>query len=346
MSVKHYIRIFFIFIIALVYTGSLIAQEKAYPKNGEGITLFLKRFNRTGETYQKEFIELNKGKLGKKNSLRKGVKYTLPPLKTKGKGTTTASVSPKTTAPQKKNYQPLFGKSLASYQVTSTDLKGACFYLVSGHGGPDPGAIGKMGSHELHEDEYAYDIMLRLARNLLTRGAKVHIIIQDAKDGIRDQQFLNNSKRETCMGNPIPLSQVSRLDQRCAKINSLSRTDKEVYKRAIFIHVDSRSKQQRTDVFFYHKPKDQASKRLAKTMKSTFSHKYNRHQPGRGFSGTVDDRNLYVLRHTAPTSVFVELGNIQNQYDQQRIILSNNRQALANWLCEGFVTDYNYYKKK
>ena len=55
--------------------------------------------------------------------------------------------------------------------------------------------------------------------------------------------------------------------------------------------------------------------------------------------------NLYVLRHTTPTSVFVELGNIQNQYDQQRIILSNNRQALANWLCEGFVTDYNYYRK-
>ena len=67
MSVKHSIRIFF-FIIALVYTGSLTAQEKAYPKNGEGITLFLKRFNRTGGTYQKEFIELNKGKLGKNNA--------------------------------------------------------------------------------------------------------------------------------------------------------------------------------------------------------------------------------------------------------------------------------------
>ena len=163
MSVKHSIRIFF-FIIALVYTGSLTAQEKAYPKNGEGITLFLKRFNRTGGTYQKEFIGLNKGKLGKNNTLRMGVKYTLPPL---------------ASAPQKKNYQPLFGKSLASYKVTSSDLKGACFYLVSGHGGPDHAAIGDMGSHELHEDEYAYDIMLRLARNLLTRGAKVHIIIQD-----------------------------------------------------------------------------------------------------------------------------------------------------------------------
>ena len=34
--------------------------------------------------------------------------------------------------------EPLFGKANASYTVTSSELKGACFYLVSGHGGPDP----------------------------------------------------------------------------------------------------------------------------------------------------------------------------------------------------------------
>lgn len=344
MSVRVNFYILFIIICAFASTPSLYAQEKAYPKNGEGITLFLKRFNRTGADYEKQFIELNKGKFGKRNALRTGVKYTLPPLKKK-KTEQQDNDDKAAVSVASKNYQPLFGKSQAKYQVTSSDLKGACFYLVSGHGGPDPGAIGKMGNRELHEDEYAYDIMLRLARNLLTRGAKVHIIIQDAKDGIRDDQFLNNSKRETCMGSPIPFNQVARLEQRCVMINSLSRKDKESYKRAIFIHVDSRSKHQRTDVFFYHQPKNQNSKRLAKTMKSTFERKYSRHQPGRGFSGTVDERNLYVLKHAVPTSVFVELGNIQNQYDQQRIILNNNRQALSNWLCEGFITDYNYHKK-
>lgn len=321
---------------------TLCAQERAYPKNGEGVTLFLKRFNRNGEAYKREFIRLNKGKLGKNNSLRLGVKYTLPPLRnneaTSGNGKAKAVKSGK-------GREPLFGKALAEYSISSQDLKGACFYVVSGHGGPDPGAIGRMGNNELHEDEYAYDIALRLARNLLSRGAKVHIIIQDAKDGIRNQPFLSNSKRETCMGAKIPLGQVARLEQRANKINSLSGRDKERYKRAIFIHVDSRSRNQRTDVFFYHKAKDPASKRLAKTMKSTFQKKYRHHQPGRGFSGTVDDRNLYVLRHTKPVSVFVELGNIQNRHDQQRITLSNNRQALANWLCEGFTTDYINYKK-
>lgn len=332
---KLRLSILSIFLLIVLCVNPLKAQEKAFPKNGEGVTLFLKRFNRNGDAYQKQFIELNRKKLGKGNELRMGVKYTLPPLQGEA-----AKES------KRKNYEPLFGKAMASYPVSSSELKGACFYVVSGHGGPDPGAIGRIGSVELHEDEYAYDIVLRLARNLMMRGAKVHIIIQDAKDGIRDEKYLKNSKRETCMGSPIPFNQVRRLEQRSNKINTLFKQDQYAYKRAIFVHVDSRSKKHQTDVFFYHSEKNSESKHLAKTMKSTFAHKYDRHQPGRGFSGTVDSRNLFVLRKTTPASVFVELGNIQNSYDQQRIILSDNRQALANWLCEGFITDYNRYKKK
>lgn len=335
MFAKKITLILSVLVVLFIFNEPIIAQEKAFPKSGEGITLFLKRHNRVGKEYHDEFIKLNKTRLGSGNSLKMGVKYHLPPLK--GAAATTA---------KKPNYEPLFGKELAQYQVTSSELKGCCFYLVSGHGGPDPGAIGKMGNVELHEDEYAYDVMLRLARNLLMRGAKVHIIIQDAKDGIRNDRFLNNTKRETCMGAPIPFNQVRRLEQRSEKINSLFKKDRELYKRAIFMHIDSRSKSHQTDVFFYYQDKNSESKHLAKTMKSTFEHKYNRHQPGRGFTGTVGQRGLFVLRKTTPPSVFVELGNIQNSFDQKRFILSDNRQALANWLCEGFVTDYKRYKKK
>lgn len=122
---------------------------------------------------------------------------------------------------------------MAKYTIDSDELNGACFYLVSGHGGPDPGAIGELRGHPLHEDEYAYDIMLRLARNLMSKGAKVHIIIQDAKDGIRNDKFLDVSDRETCMGQVIPLNQVKRLQQRCDKINELFKKDKEHYRRAL-----------------------------------------------------------------------------------------------------------------
>ena len=239
-------------------------------------------------------------------------------------------------------HEPLFGKQLANVKVTSNRLAGACFYVVSGHGGPDPGAIGRVGKHELHEDEYAYDIALRLARNLMQEGAEVHIIIQDAKDGIRNDAYLSNSKRETCMGDPIPLNQVQRLQQRCNKINALYRKDRQnyTYCRSIFIHVDSRSKKKQTDVFFYHSNKKAESKRLANNMKDTFESKYGKHQPNRGFSGTVSGRNLYVLSHTTPASVFFFFGNIQNTFDQRRLVMDSNRQALAKWLMEGFLKDF------
>lgn len=333
------------------------AQERAVPKDGDGIEVFLKRHGRIGSYYRKEFIRLNQGKFGKNNSLKLGTSYILPPrLQQKSAKNSTRSSAPsgKVTEPSskipnkaskaRKGYEPLFGPTLAHYKPISNELQGACFYLVSGHGGPDPGAIGRIGQYELHEDEYAYDVILRIARNLLMRGAKVHIIIQDSKDGIRDAKYLNNSHRETCMGSRIPLNQVARLQQRCEKINALARREPAKYKRALFLHVDSRSKSKQTDVFFYHTD-SKASKRLANQMKNVFQQKYDKHQPGRGFKGTVSSRNLYVLRNTTPVSAFVEIGNIQNKYDQQRIILSNNRQAMANWISEAFVRDYKNSKK-
>lgn len=249
--------------------------------------------------------------------------------------------------PRKKkgaNYEPLFGKSLASYAVTSSSLKEATFYLVSGHGGPDPGCIGKYQGKHLHEDEYAYDIILRLGRELLKRGAKVHFIIQDSKDGIRNQAILNNSKRETCMGKTIPLNQVARLQQRCDAINRLHRKEKSSYKRAVFIHVDSRNRGKQTDTYFYHAPGSKYGKRLAQEIQRTFKSKYNRYQPNRGFEGTVSDRNLFVLRNTTPVAVFLEVGNIQNAQDQKRLVIADNRQALANWITAAIEKDYRKSK--
>ncbi|MGL4853156.1 MAG: N-acetylmuramoyl-L-alanine amidase family protein [Phocaeicola sp.] len=256
-----------------------------------------------------------------------------------------ATVATAQQAKKRTGREPLFGPKLASYPITSQELSGACFYLVCGHGGPDPGAIGTYNGHKLHEDEYAYDIVLRLGRELLMRGAKVHIIIRDSKDGIREEQILAPSKRETCMGEAIPLNQVQRLSQRCKHIDRLSKQDKGSYKRAIFVHVDSRGTGQQTDVFFYHAPNSPKGKRLATTLQTTFSKKYGTHQPNRGFRGTVSGRDLYVLRNTQVVGAFLELGNIRNKRDQQRLILPNNRQALARWVADGIAADYKKEKR-
>lgn len=151
---------------------------------------------------------------------------------------------------------------------------------------------------------------------------------------------MSNSDRETCLGQTIPLDQIARLQQRCDAINRLTYKDKEKYKRAIFIHVDSRGHKDQVDVFFYHSPGSKLGKRLTENIHKTFERKYDKHQPNRGFRGTVSERSLYVLKKSNPAAAFLELGNIQNERDRKRLVIPSNRQALADWICQGIIKDF------
>ena len=65
--------------------------------------------------------------------------------------------------------------------------------------------------------------------------------------------------------------------------------------------------------------------------------KYALHQKNREYKGYVKHRSLHMLNYTYPTAVFVEIANIRNSSDHKRLLLSSNRQALANWLFEGTI---------
>lgn len=243
-----------------------------------------------------------------------------------------------------KNYKvyELFGEDYKKLEVVDHSLKNKVFYIVSGHGGPDPGAMCTHLQSDLCEDEYAYDVALRLSRNLMQHGAQVEIIIQDRNDGIRDDMFLDCDRDEKCNGKTIPLNQKKRLSQRVQHINSLHKQYKRKgYKEhvVVVLHVDAASKGSRKDVFFYHHKNSKTGKRIAHNIHQTFKSKYDKYQKGRGYKGTVQSRGLYLVNYTNPPTVFIELANIQNPSDQKRILLNSNRQALANWLFEGLIAN-------
>ena len=238
-------------------------------------------------------------------------------------------------------FEPLFGANYASFPVEDESLKGKVFYVVPGHGGPDPGAQCTSCDPVLCEDEYAYDVCLRLARNLMQHGATVHVMIHDPDDGIRDEKYLACDSDERSYNKlTIPVNQKRRLQQRTDDINQLFAHYKSKgisSQTVISIHVDSRSQSKRQDVFFYHLKGSKLGEKIATSLHQTFEKKYDVHQRGRGYKGYVQDRGLYILRNTHPVAVFVELANIRNEYDHRRILLDSNRQALANWLFEGLV---------
>jgi N-acetylmuramoyl-L-alanine amidase len=332
----HFNKIITLILFVFLSAGFLQAQDYQTTKafKGEGIYGLLKRHGLPPGEYLNSFIELNKGKLGKDNSLFEGRVYTLPTVPTKEKPIGSGGT-----------IYPIFGKTYEQVKLVDNALAGAVYYLKSGHGGPDPGAVGRYGNNILCEDEYAYDVTLRLARVLLEHGATVYMITRDDNDGIRDDSYLKADKDETCYPNlTIPRNQLKRLQQRTESVNKLYTENRGKFQRLIILHIDSRSVGQNIDVFFYHDKRSNTGKKLALNLQQVFKEKYDRHQPNRGYHGTITDRNLYVLKHSYPPAVFIELGNINHFRDQQRFLRYDNRQALANWMAEGLLRDFKNNK--
>ena len=236
---------------------------------------------------------------------------------------------------------PIFGPKYAYTPLKSNKLKGKVYYVVSGHGGPDPGAMERRGNYTMCEDEYAYDVALRLCRNLVAHGATAYMINRDPNDGIRNDKFLACDYDEVLWGNIKQMrQQKARLFQRSNVINELYKQNKLAGvsdQTAVIIHVDSRSKRERKDVYFYYHSSSPASRSLAYKLQKAMKRKYKKYRSNGQYHGTVSSRDLHMLRETEPKSVYIELANIKNTFDQQRIILESNRQALADWLFEGLL---------
>ena len=325
-------------IFMIVMLSGFVAEAQNYkevkPEKGDGIFSLLRRYNLPPKDYFDAFIDLNKDKLGDELQLKTGQIYRLP-----------VAVQSTSDPSNETGVFPIFGKDYEVVEFKDNKLQGAVYYVVAGHGGPDPGAVGNKAGHTLCEDEYAYDIGLRLARNLLEHNATVYVITRDPNDGIRDERYLKCDKDEYCWGDlKIPLNQTRRLRQRANAINKLNKKYTGRYQRTVELHVDSRYQKQKVDIFFYHHPNSSRGKALNKVLYETIKEKYDEHQPNRGYYGTISGRRLYMLRHANPVSTYIELGNINHFRDQQRLLVVDNRQAIANWLTLGLIKDYENSK--
>lgn len=343
---KFHIRVLLYFVVFIGICTSSFSQDSlqvVVAKKGDGILSLLRKQGVNPYDHYDDFIAMNLDNLRDSVHLYAGREYRIPTMKL-DTVSIVDSIQRNTVEIKKiegKDF-PIFGKDHATVLPKSEQLKNAVYYLVSGHGGPDPGAMATYAGKSIAEDEYAYDITLRLAKELISHGALVYIIIRDKNDGIRDDRVLKIDHDEVAYPNEtIPLNQVARLKQRVEIVNGLYKKNRGKYQRLIVTHVDSRSKGQNIDVFFYHHEKSKNGKKLAESIHTTFQQKYKKYQPNRTYSGTFADRtSLYLVKKTHPAMTFIEIGNIRNKRDQRRILDSDNRQALAKWISDGVLLDY------
>lgn len=339
LKTKFNRTLFALIILGFLFTPMLLSaqgsQQKAVAERGDGIYSLLRRHGVSPTKFYNDFVQLNEANLGEDETLIMGHSYVLPD---------TLSVVSVEIKDEPISY-PIFGGDFAKVDSVSNRLDDTVYYLISGHGGPDPGAVEKYNGKWIAEDEYAYDVTLRLARELLSHGAEVHIIVQDENDGIRDQRVLELDTDEKVLSEDIPLGQLARLKQRSKAVNDLYLKNRGKYQRLLVTHVDSRSKGTNIDVFFYHHEKSKNGKQLAESIHQTFLRKYQKFQPNRTYTGTFMERSsLYMVKNTLPAMAYIEIGNIRSQKDQRRILDPDNRQALAKWISEGILLDYESSK--
>ncbi len=305
-----------------------LGQITLQAQRGDGIWTLLERGGISPTAARIEaFKELNAERLIRGDQLVAGRTYTLPEAVAGG-----AAV----------RVEPLFGPKYERVERRSARLAGYVYYVVSGHGGPDPGAVGRYAGHPLPEDEVAYDVGLRLARRLMQEGATVHLIVQDPDDGIRDGTRFPLDRDERYLGDvAISTSQRQRLRDQVWIINRLYGVHRDDAKRqrVIALHVDARSSAREPQIDVHFQVMSERSRRFAQVLLDTFREQYDRVQPGRGYAGKVETRDLYLLRHTRPVAVLIELGNIRHERDQRRLVRAGNRQALAEWLTQGLVRE-------
>lgn len=315
----------------LILLALPVRGQTATPQAGEGIWGLLRRSGLTPTSaLAKEFKELNASRLKGSDELKLGMSYQLPGAA----GKATAS------EPQEQGRRyPIFGSQYELVVQKTRRLEGHYFYLVAGHGGPDPGTHGKFAGKPLPEDEVAYDTVLRAARRLIEEGATVYLIVRDENDGIRDVEHFAYDQDEVHLdGTPVGFRD-DRLKKNAAIINDLYQKNrgKALSQQVISFHVDGYGGRHQPQIDPYFTYASDSGRSLGAVLQAELRDRYELHQPGRGYRGGLKERSLYILTHTKPTAVLIELGNIRHPGDQQRLVKPGNRQALAEWIVEGLV---------
>ena len=302
------------------------AQTTLEAREGDGIwTLLVRADVSPTRAAIEDFKRLNEGNLIRGDQLLAGRSYEVP----------------EGTVPRGETVS-LFGPRYERVERKTDRLAGHVYYIVGGHGGPDPGTVGRYAGRPLPEDEVAYDVGLRLARRLIEEGATVHLIVEDPDDGIRDGSRLDPDADERYLGgHPIVLGHERRLRDRVAIINQLYDEHRATAKsqRMLALHVDARGRRREPQIDVHFQVASDRGRTFAHTLLAALRDQYARVQPRRGYRGTVEFRDLYVLRHTKPVAALVELGNIRHPLDQVRLTRATNRQALAEWLARGVLDE-------
>jgi len=212
-------------------------------------------------------------------------------------------------------------RSIDQSEKKGNSLEGYHIMIDPGHGGYDPGCViqvedGNGDPVFIVEDEYVYDVSLRLYRELRLEGAEVGLTIISPNHGIRNGEagrtFVNQKNElynipslyDGSRSSKLPIGGREGLSYRVEAAESFFTGVPRNRRIFISLHADNNPGAGEKRQFLYHEDDEgnsqQESRNLARIMAATFGEK----SVSRG-------QHLYVLNgNPADRAILIELRNL------------------------------------
>lgn len=244
----------------------------------------------------------------------------------------------------------------STLMISATVFAAEPFKVVidPGHGGKDPGAIGRRS----REKNINLDVALKLGQKIKSRNGDVKVIFTRSSDkslGLQDRaDIANRSKADLFISVHTNSTKATSVRGTETYTLGLRRSDEnlEVAKRensVILLEDDYKVKYEGFDpnsaesyIMFemmQDKHMDQ-SIRMASLIQDNFRRKSNRLNRG------VRQDVFLVLRNTGMPSVLVELGFISNAEEEAYLMSENGQDSLAESIYNAFRQFKNEYDKR
>lgn len=241
----------------------------------------------------------------------------------------------------------------AKNQGRRLPLKGWTVVLDPGHGGIDPGAIvsnkdGKARSVYVVEDEYVYDIALRVYELLRLNGAEVGLTVISPNHLIRNNyrasvtfvheqnEVYNDEKRNQSRSNSVRPGGRNLL-QRVRIANRYFKRARKGKSLFISLHADNSPGRPKGPLAIYLNRRgrvDRRSRTFAQVMRKALHHP--------DIPALIRGRNLGVLRNNrAYAEILVEVHNMHDRGDAYRLRFHKNRQRCAERIVKGILNYAN-----